>query len=309
MKICLDAGHFGKYNRSKVVRDYYESEMNWKLHNYLAKELESFGFEVIKTRPTIEKDMGLIARGKASAGCDLFLSIHSNACDVEEIDYPLVVTMQNGKGDKLGLEIAKKIQDLMNTRQAGKIAKKVASDGDGEWYGVLDGADRVGTMGVIIEHSFHTNTKAATWLMDDNNLMAMAKAEAQIIAEYFNAEKPVQTQLQYEIICGPYDTKEKAEAAAAKMREQGHTVRQIKETKAEKKEEIEKAWVPAIGDIVKFRGYQQYISSESDTIRGAVAGLAQITAIAPSGKHPYHLQRTGSTGPWGWVDAGTFTKE
>ena len=82
-KICLDAGHYGKYNRSKVVPEYYESEMNWKLHNYLAEELEQLGFAVIKTRENQEKDLGLTARGKKSAGCDLFLSIHSNAADAE----------------------------------------------------------------------------------------------------------------------------------------------------------------------------------------------------------------------------------
>ena len=31
-RVCLDAGHWGKYNRSPVVPAYYESEMNWKLH-------------------------------------------------------------------------------------------------------------------------------------------------------------------------------------------------------------------------------------------------------------------------------------
>ena len=31
-KICLDAGHYAKYNRSPVVPEYYESVMNWKLH-------------------------------------------------------------------------------------------------------------------------------------------------------------------------------------------------------------------------------------------------------------------------------------
>ena len=61
-KICLDAGHYGKYNRSKVVPEYYESEMNWKLHNYLAEELEQLGFAVIKTRENQEKDLGLTAR-------------------------------------------------------------------------------------------------------------------------------------------------------------------------------------------------------------------------------------------------------
>lgn len=29
-KICLDAGHYGDYNRSTAVPEYYESRMNWK---------------------------------------------------------------------------------------------------------------------------------------------------------------------------------------------------------------------------------------------------------------------------------------
>lgn len=188
IKVCLDAGHYGQYNRSKVVPGYYESEMNWKLHNYLAAELESYGIQVIKTRADQKKDLGLTARGKKAKGCNLFLSIHSNACDTESVDYPLVVTMQDGKGDKLGLEIAKKIQELMGTRQAGKIAKKKGTFG-GEWYGVLSGAAAVGVMGLIIEHSFHTNTKAATWLSSDANLRKMAEAEAKILAEHFGLVK------------------------------------------------------------------------------------------------------------------------
>lgn len=304
IKICLDAGHYGKYNRSKVVSEYYESEMNWKLHNYLATELERYGFEVVKTRAELGKDLGLVARGKASAGCDLFLSIHSNACDTESVDYPLVVTMQDGKGDKLGLALAKKIQELMGTRQAGKITKKVGSSGKGEWYGVLDGADRVGTMGMIIEHSFHTNTKAAKWLLNDANLQKMAKAEAEIIAEHFGLKKPAEVSATYEVLVGKY-TKTEAEAVVKKLTEQGYSasIVGITETAPDEKE-----WKPVVGDVVKFTGSKQYPSSDSDTARGAVAGLAKITATAPGKKHPYHMVRTGSTGPWGWVDAGTFTK-
>jgi len=41
IKVCLDAGHYGKYNRSPAVSSYYESDMTWKLHNYLKKELVS----------------------------------------------------------------------------------------------------------------------------------------------------------------------------------------------------------------------------------------------------------------------------
>ena len=50
VKVCLDAGHYGKYNRSPAVSSYYESDMTWKLHNYLKKELESFGIVVVTTR-------------------------------------------------------------------------------------------------------------------------------------------------------------------------------------------------------------------------------------------------------------------
>lgn len=44
-KICLDAGHYGQYNRSPAIPEYYESEMNWKLHLLLKKELEKYGYK------------------------------------------------------------------------------------------------------------------------------------------------------------------------------------------------------------------------------------------------------------------------
>ena len=50
MKICLDAGHYGKYNQSPVNKAYWESEMTWKLHLLLKSCLESYGFEVTTTR-------------------------------------------------------------------------------------------------------------------------------------------------------------------------------------------------------------------------------------------------------------------
>ena len=56
-KICLDAGHYGQYNQSPVVPEYYESEMTWKLHLLLKAELEKYGFEVKTTRADQTKDM------------------------------------------------------------------------------------------------------------------------------------------------------------------------------------------------------------------------------------------------------------
>ena len=79
--VCLDAGHYGKYNRSPANPALYESEFNWKIQNLLALELETYGIKVIKTRSEAGKDMDLVARGEASKGCDLFLSLHANASD------------------------------------------------------------------------------------------------------------------------------------------------------------------------------------------------------------------------------------
>ena len=38
--VCIDAGHYGQYNQSPVVPEYYESDMNWKLHILLKGELD-----------------------------------------------------------------------------------------------------------------------------------------------------------------------------------------------------------------------------------------------------------------------------
>ena len=187
--VCIDAGHFGKRNRSPVAPEYYESEMNWKLHKDLQKELENYGIEVITTRESQQKDLSLLSRGKASRGCDLFLSIHSNACNDPLVDRAVVIVQTDGRGEELGKKLASCIRDVMQTTDPCKVTTRKGVGG--EYYGVLRGAAQVGTMGMILEHSFHTNPRAAKWLLVDENLRELARAEAKIIAEYFGvlAEK------------------------------------------------------------------------------------------------------------------------
>lgn len=188
--VCLDAGHYGKWNRSPAVPAYYESVMVWKLHLLLKAELEAYGIEVKQTRTSQEKDLAVYKRGAASKSCDLFLSIHSNAVGSgvdESTDYPVSIVQLDGKGDALGTALANAVAVTMGTKQPGTIYKRKGTSG--EWYGVLRGAASVGTMGIILEHSFHTNTKATQWLMNDANLSCMAKAEAAIIADWFGMVK------------------------------------------------------------------------------------------------------------------------
>lgn len=199
--VCLDAGHYGKYNRSPVVKAYYESDMNWKLHNLLKAELEKYGIEVKVTRIEQAKDMALEDRGKASAGCDLFLSIHSNAADAEATNYVVALHMVDdncGEIDEQSKEFAALLSKTVGTVMGlpyKSWSTKSSKDRDGngykdDYYGVLRGAHTVHTPGVIIEHGFHTNTATAKWLLVESNLKKLAEAEAKTIADWFGVEKP-----------------------------------------------------------------------------------------------------------------------
>ena len=133
VKVCLDAGHYGKYNRSPAVSSYYESDMTWKLHNYLKKELESFGIVVVTTRTNQNTDRALYERGAASKGCNLFISVHSNAVGNgvnENVDYPVAYVLLNGSSTDIGLKLAKVVEAVMGTAQSGRTATRQGTNGD-----------------------------------------------------------------------------------------------------------------------------------------------------------------------------------
>ena len=194
IKIMLDAGHAGKYNRSPVLRDYYESDMTWKYHLKLKAELESYGFEVFTTRENKDKDMGLVDRGMSAKGCDMFISLHSNGCNTESVDRVEVYYPMDGRNNSKSLakEFATDVAVLMGV-STGKVKTKESKDYPGyEYYGVMRGADHVNVpLYFIIEHSFHTNLKATKWLMDDSNLDKLAVLEAGIIADWYGYVKDV----------------------------------------------------------------------------------------------------------------------
>ena len=182
MKICLDAGHQGRYNQSPADHRYYESVMVWKLHLLQKK----YGIEVITTRRREDEDKGLFARGAESKGCDLFLSDHSNAVGTgvnNQVDYPAAYCVINGSADGIGMALAQCVEKVMKTKQPARIEHRRGQNGD--YYGVLRGAVSVGTPGLILEHSFHTNAQIAAWLLKESNLDRLARAEADAIALYY----------------------------------------------------------------------------------------------------------------------------
>jgi len=203
IKVCIDAGHDNKANRSPVNSKYYESDFTFAYTNYEKDELERLGFDVVLTRSSQNQDLSLDKRGKASKGCALFISNHTDACGTESVDYPSAIIPVGGKGidvegcKVLANRIVNNIHTVIGTTQAGKVYAKDAgydrngngARGDDEYYGVLAGAQAVKTpMYMIVEHSFHTNKHTTNWLLNDANVRALAISEAHVIAEYLCAK-------------------------------------------------------------------------------------------------------------------------
>ncbi len=201
MRVCIDPGHYAKYNRSPGVPQYYESERMWELSLRQKKYLEQLGVEVILTRTDPNKDLGLQERGKASAGCDLEVSNHSNAVGNvmnENIDHVVLYYMTDDnttEADEISKELAQRlapvIAQIMGVEDGYKVLQRKAQsdrnkDGmfNDNYYGVIHGARLVNTPCVIMEHGFHTHTATVMWLMDDKNLDMLARAEAQVIYEH-----------------------------------------------------------------------------------------------------------------------------
>ena len=191
IKICLDAGHYGKYNQSPVNKKYYEAEAMFKLTEYLKAELLTYDCEVITTRADQKKDLALYERGQKAKGCDLFISNHSNAATKEEVDYVVVYRgYKNDKSDELGLKLAKAITKTMGVKQTPRTNTRKSEKADREYYGVLRGARDVGCpYYYIVENSFHTNPASTAWLLKDENLKKLAEVQAKTIADYFKLSK------------------------------------------------------------------------------------------------------------------------
>lgn len=246
VKICLDAGHYGKYNRSPANKNYYESLRMWDLHLLLKKYLEEYECIVINTRTDQTKDLALYKRGAMAAGCAVFLSLHSNAVAKgvnENVDYVVIYHLMDDKGTnvddiskELAKELASTIADVMETKQGGRTnTRKASSDKNKDgvlndnYYGVLNGARQANVPGMIIEHSFHTNTRSTNWLLDDANLDKLARAEAKTIAEYFGLKKKEIAPAQmYRVQTGAYSNRDNADARYKAVKNAGFDVCMVK---------------------------------------------------------------------------------
>ena len=203
IRIIVDPGHYANYNRSPVVKDYYEGNQMWKLSQYLIEELKKYNFEKVScTKPSINdypkysKGDDIYTRGTKAKGYDVMLSIHSNACDTESVNRAVVIYPINNDGKGLADKLGATIKTVMGLSSHQIYSKKGSN---GNYYGVIRGAAAVGVPALILEHGFHTNTAVARWLMSDTNLKKLAEAEAKVVAAHYGVALKKQEKVEEEM--------------------------------------------------------------------------------------------------------------
>lgn len=192
LRICLDPGHDVGYNPSPCGFGYAEGTRMFFFANMLAAALEKYGAEVVTTRKRVEDNPDLMQRAQYGKGCDILLSLHSNAVGDEvneNVDYVRVYYPITSKAEELAALLSQTIANTMQTRQAPQHLTRINSTGTADYYGIIRHSAVLGVPALILEHSFHTNSRSTEWLMHDVNLFELAKAEAATIADYYGLGK------------------------------------------------------------------------------------------------------------------------
>ena len=203
LKLMIDPGHDkAKYNQSPVVPGYWEGERMWVLAGMLRTALGKLGIATATTKTKCDQAIEVSQRGKMARGCTALISLHSNACADPGVDRPVAIHLVDdncGPIDEASRALAKRLGEtvarVMDTSPAEVYSRKSGRDRDGDgkknddYYGVLYGAHQVGVPAVILENSFHTNARAAKWLLDDGNLQKLANALANALAEYYGVAR------------------------------------------------------------------------------------------------------------------------
>ncbi len=197
-KICLDPGHGEGYNPSPCGFGYSEGTRMYEYSLILAAELEKYKdskgepVTVVNTRKNIRMSPSLYDRAATAQGCDLLLSLHTNAVGNginEGTDYVAVFYSIYDKDKAFAEAMAQAIASTMGTKQRPQALTRINGAGNADYYGIIRHAQTFGVRCLLLEQSFHTDTDATRWLMSDAALRRLAQAEAAVVAKEYNLTK------------------------------------------------------------------------------------------------------------------------
>lgn len=225
LKIMLDPGHGQYENQSPLDKSFYEGSNNFKYALALKEALLAYdGVEVLLTRNSIAENPSLADRGNLAVkkGCDVFLSIHSNAASAASaygVEGYYSVNTPKARDLLSGLcNIVR--NNLPNSTVRRVVTKKNASGTD--YYGVLRSSAGV-KYSMLIEQGFHTNSKELACIKLDEWHKVVAKGQAQVFAGFFGLKlKTAAPKKLYRVQVGAFSVKANAEKLAAELEGKGY---------------------------------------------------------------------------------------
>lgn len=195
MKICLDPGHGGSDRANRGPTGYIEADGVLDIALTCRDILTKAGVEVFMTRDR-DKTVELYDRPKLAinAGCDLYISIHTNAADTKsargcETFYTLTNEWKNSKHSEIAKCLAKLAQEFV-VKATGLedrgIKTKTVTRTDSpiynmDWYAVIR---RFNGPAIILEAGFHSNPQDEALLKTSEFRNKIARALAEAILYY-----------------------------------------------------------------------------------------------------------------------------
>ena len=306
-KVFIGCGHGGS-DPGAVANGFKEKDLNLVIGLACADELSQYGVTVLTSRTKDENDLlADVIKDCNNFNPDVAVDVHNNAGggDGAEVFH----TYKGGEGKTLAQNILAEIVAIGQNSRGTKTKKN--KDGK-DYFGFIR---EIKAPSVIVECAFLDNKNDIKIIDTEAEQKAMGVAIAKGILKTLGITKKPEPEIKPEaddmIYCvqvGIYTEKAKADDMVAKLKAAGFNAI-IKEEKGDIESLlVEEPWIPKVGDKVMFTGNTVYSSSIATKGSECSKGEAIITIIADGKKHPYHLKRTGKTGAYGWVDAGTFTK-
>lgn len=193
--IALDPGHGGEENGA----DYYgekEKDVNLQIAKYVKEGLLQYdNVEVFLTRED-DTELNLQERADraASAGADMFISLHCNASASHQSNGASVYISTGEPNRKRLMDFADYFLgefEAIGLRNAGTFARVTQmgyrrNDGSfQDYYGVLRHAYNNGIPALLVEHCFMDSPKDWKFVRSDEGIKKLADADVSAIVAYY----------------------------------------------------------------------------------------------------------------------------
>ena len=198
IKLCIDPGHGGANRANRGPTGYVEADGNLKVSKMIKEELDTTcAFYTLLTR---DADVTLNLRQRANIGADfgadVFISMHSDACNGKAKGSTAFYSVDLPNDRILASKFTNDIAKLFGTVDRGahyRAADPKAPGSSGatvsnpeDHYAVIDQAQDRGIRHVfLIEMLFHDNPEEEAILKQDANLRKIAQALAAELCAFF----------------------------------------------------------------------------------------------------------------------------